>query len=593
MSTRWTIALVLLFAALAAAYWWTGQRAIESEQRAIEARRLFSGSSDAIATIGLERPGDPAVEAARTDDGWVLTQPHGYIEANHAAWNRLAEVLATLTNERPIVAQLDDPAAYGLDNPALRVFVGIEGSVAQIDFGKLDPTQSYRYARTAEEGLFLASAAAYEELNKSLFDLRDRRIFAVDESGFTRIEYHAAANEARPEPFKMVVERQPDGRWLITEPIQAVASQRKLDELSSELQLLRGRSYVDQPENLGDYGLAKPFAKLTAANAAGETRTLNLGWIDDSQENAGLFAQLDGEIPVFVVDASIIAHLPESVDAIREDRLFTREASQLTAFTYTDIDRTMRFEIGPDGGWHLVEPPVDDTDQLAVSAYIAVLKQLEAKSFPTPATQPEPRIALEFEFANDLPPSQIAIGGPVPGADPAEIYAWEDNGTLITLPAQAWHLLKGEPFKFRDRRLFKFDPQDALSVDLTMDGTHYRFEQQDGRWLVVEPAGYYFESQDDARAMVEAMQDVKAVAVVSPHGGNELHGLETPVVEARVWARDETGAPRVAGHLHVGLVATDAGRHRFARSEGREAVLLVDQEFVDDIRTALEGVAPR
>lgn len=593
MSTRWTVTLVLALAALTALYWWTGRHAVETERRAIQARQVFDSTPAGIRAIGLEKPGEEAIEARRTDSGWALTQPHTFIPANQSAWDRLAAALAALTNERTIESKLDDPDAYGLATPAMRVFVTIGESVTQIDFGRLEPTQAYRYARSADDGLFLAPASAYEELNKSLLDLRDRRIFRAGEAGFARIRYHAAANEARPEPVDIAFERQPDGTWRITEPIQAVASRKKVEELASEMQLLRGRSYVDQPENLADYGLAKPFARLTAETESGETRTLNLGWIDDSQENAGLFAQCDGEISVFVVDANIVTHLPESADDMREDRLFTREASQLTAFTYTDAERTMRFEIGPDGGWRMVEPPVDDTDQLAVSAYIAILKQLEARSFPNPAIEPQPRIALEFEFANDLPPSQIAIGGPVPGSDPAEVYAWEDNGTLITLPAQAWPLLKGEPFKFRNRSLFEFDRRDANAVQLTFDETQYRFENDNGHWKVIEPAGLYFESQDDARAILEALAGVKAVAVVSPHGGNEVHGLDTPIVEAALSARTADGAVVTAGHLVVGNLATDHGRHRFARSVGKEAIVLIDQSFVDDLRTALEGLAAR
>lgn len=593
MSSRSTVALVLVFAALAGLYWWTGRLAAETQRQVLEARRLFEAGEQEITAVGIERPGEGHLEAVRDESGWKITRPHAFIDANQTAWDRLAATVANLTNERPIESQLDDPTLYGLESPSLRVFAHHGQTLTQIDFGRLDPTQTYRYARSAGEGLFLAPAEAYEELNKSLLDLRDRRIFRAGDAGFSRIEYHAAANDARPEPVDIVFERQPDGGWLMTSPISAAASREKLDALASELQLLRGRRYIDQPENLADYGLAKPFATITGVTAAGESKTLNLGWIDDSQEDAGLFAQVDGEIPVFVVDASLVRLLPESVDGIREDRLFTREARQLTAFTYTDSERTMRFETGPAGGWQMTEPPVDDVDQLAVSAYISILKQLKAQSFPSPAIEPQPRIALNFEYANGLPPSEIAIGGPVPGSDPAEVYAWQDNGTLITLPAQAWPLIKGDPFKFRNRSLFEFDASDAEKVELTFEDSKYQFELDEGRWRVSEPAGYYFESQDDARALLEAMTNVKAVAVVSPHGGNEIHGLETPAVEARVWARDDAGSVASAGHVYVGNLATEQGRHRFARSAGREAIVLVDQSFVDDLRSALQGVVPR
>lgn len=593
MSTRWTIALVLVFAGLTAGYWWTGRLADETERRTIEARRVFTAEAAQVETLGIERAGEPLVEATRAESGWDIALPHPYIAANQSAWDRLAQTIVGLTNERPIESQLDDASVYGMDSPSLRVFVNLDGALTQVDFGRLDPTQSFRYARTADEGLFLAPVAIYEELNKSLLDLRDRRIFVPGEEGFGRIAYHAAPTETRPEAIDMTFQRQPDGQWMMTHPIQAAASSRKLNDLAAELALLRGRSYVDAPENLSDYGLANPFASVSAGTPGGELQTLHLGWIDDSQEDAGLFVQLEGHIPVVVVDASIVTHLPDSVEDMREDRLFTREASQLTGFTYRDDQWTMRFEIGPDGGWRMTEPAVDDTDQLAVSAYIAILKQIEAQSFPEPAVLPERRITLDFEFAGGLPSTQIALGGPVPGTDPAEIYAWQDNGTLVTLPARAWPLLRGEPFKFRDRSLFEFDVRDAEAVELTVDGTPYRFEVEAGRWRVVEPAGYYFESQDDARAILEAMSGVKAVAVVSPHGGNEIHGLDTPAVEAQVWVRGPDGTARSAGHLHVGNLATEQGRHRFARSAGKASILLIDQAFVDDLRAALEGVVLR
>ena len=605
MSTRATVLLAVVFAALAAAYIATESLQQRAAREAELAKRVFDFAPEEIVSLSVQRVNDKPSEAIRAPDGaWEIVQPAETIPPNQVVWNRVAAAAASLSNERTIADDADeaDLAAYELNDPFLSVIVGTrDGDVQQVDVGMMAATQDNRYARVGDR-IVLIPQPAVAELDRPLLDLRERHIILPDENGITRLEYvrvytgGSEESEDGPkigdESVRIAFERNSDGAWRMTSPVDAPANQERVQALANDLQFMVGRQYIDVPQNLGDYGLNPPGAKITLhGDRSGEPRTLMLGWVVSGEEDGGLYAKLENNPSVFVVDGHILSLLPETPDAFRETRLFTGEASDLKAIELDAGDTSWRLVNDDVTGWTLAEPAFDDIDQDAVNDFIRFLKALHGTSFPAASEAqglepPAARLTLTYEYGQTR---EIRVGEALPESNTGIVYATQDFGDVTTLPVQMATALREGAFRFRDKRLLPFDAADATRVSLQIDGVEFVFDKADGAWTITAPPGARLDSRSDVDALVRTLAQARATDIAEPAPAHEVQGVDSPVLTATVEVAGEDGA-QTFGPLRIGALKAAKARERFAVVDGRSEVLFVDQAVVDDVREALRGV---
>lgn len=612
MTARATVVLGVLFAALTGLYFYTGSRERTIERRAAEAKRIFDFTADDVTTLSITQQGGVPVEALRDQSGhWRIAAPHDFIPPYEPVWNQIAEVVAGMMNERTIDEDVNDPSAYALDDPRLSVIVGTkEGALTEIAFGALDPTERHRYTRIGDGGVFLCAADTFARLDRSLINLRDRRMFTHLDEGVTRIDYERLATRVNDETAiddAEVASRttaidesyaiNDEGEWRLVEPVDARARQDVLVPLARILQSLGGREFIDEPDALANYGLDPPFARLTAYAPDGTKQTVLLGWIADDPKNAGMFVKRTNNPSVIVVDAKLLTLLPSEPEAYREKRLFTREATHLKTLRYSDSQHSLTLENTADKGWRLVEPPAGDTDQVAASMYVALLKRVEGASFPEVDDPPgfdPPRIALDFTYDDGSGSSRIEVGAPVPGSDPMRFYARQDFGTLTTISFDAFRVLQTTPFDFRVKTLFPFKRESVEEIDLTFEGKHYHLRFVEGRWLVSDPPNYRLETQSDIRTLLDTFTQTKATGLADPPPAPEVQGMDDPILAVSFTFADTAAEPSGDrfGPVRIGNRKAASSRDRFVTVAGNPDVYFVDQGVIDDVRQALAGVVP-
>ena len=146
----------------------------------------------------------PVVGGQRAESGWAISKPNPTIEANQVVWDRAAKAVAMLDNARTIEPAAD-AAAYGLDKPVLTFTASRqEGAPLRSSSARLEPTQAYRYARLDGELVFLVDIEQFNELDRSLDLLRDRRLLKVGDRALPKFEFsrfRAPKNAARPIPL--------------------------------------------------------------------------------------------------------------------------------------------------------------------------------------------------------------------------------------------------------------------------------------------------------------------------------------------------------------------------------------------------------
>lgn len=606
MSKKGTLILLGVLVGLCAAYFAMVQLEKHGEAQKIQSRKLFAFQPEGVKSIEIARLGEPAVAAERTASGqWAITKPDPSIEPNQIVWDRAAKTIATLDNARTIETG-GDLAAYGLDKPVLTLTATrTDGAPLRFEFGAVDPTQAYRYARLDGQLVFLVSAEQFHEMDRSLDLLRDRRLFKVGEEGISRLEFsrfRAAKNlsgdpNQQPAPDESVivaVEKQPDGHWRLVSPEQAPANGEMVEKIIKEVQYSMIVGFIEQPESLDDYGLKPPKARLTIYTAAGvEPQTVLMGDRGDNESAKGcVYAKWASKPTVFLMDPNVEGVLPQSPNALREGRLFTRDASKLKSIRYKTPDAEFSLENDPEKGWRLVQPPGEDTDQVAVSNFIVFLKQLSGGNFPgaTPALAgfDNPRVAIHCEF-NGEQPSDILVGAPVP--DVGQFYARQDNGVTTVLTELEVNALMRTPLDFQKKTLMEFNKLEAKTVELKLDGLEYVFEKFRGRWVITKPEGHVFGSSKEMDPLIEVLSQLRADKKLADDPGQVPGtGLDAPAVVISVSAGAEGHEPAKLGPVIVGAPTPEDSQYRFATSAQRPGVFLIRQALVDEIRDTVKAI---
>ncbi len=627
MSARATVILLAVFALLCAGYWFMLRGEDRVERVRVEAKRVFSFEPKDVRSAEVRRIDEKPAAAGRRNDGlWAFTKPSAQIEANQVVWDRLAVALAGLSCERVIEQASDDKAKYGLDTPVLTLAADTAKGAVQLDFGAVEPTQTYRYARLIEApeaalpagSVFLISAKEFNELDRPLKFLRNPYAFNIGETGITRVEFarywtpeqaesvkgtikKAADRAVGEESVVCAIEKNESGIWRMTEPYEAAANQQKIEEFVKELQYATGNAHIDEPEHIADYGLDPPAARITVFSGPDVKQTLLVGMSQPPQgenQGGGLFVKRDDLPSVFIIDPQVLTLLPRTPDGFREARLLTREAVNLTRMHYVCGDTDIVLENDPEKGWRLTQPPVDDTDQLAVSNFIGMLKQIEGRGFPEPdpAAFENPAVLIELtskDSAAEGAAASIKIGKEVPNVE--TYYAQQDNGSVTMVNKVDVMALRKSVFHFRAKKLMPLTAADACQVNITLDGKEYVFEKIRAKWAVRTPADSALPNSADMDLLLKSVQDLKAVAVVTDEAPADLTplGLAQPVAAVTVLTRTEVdGQPReqTFGPLLLGAPNPENSSHRHAMTKERPGIYLIDQAFMDELRETLGSV---
>lgn len=613
MRIRSTAILAAVLAVLCAGYWaWTRFEKEEARQIA-EAKRIVDFDTKSIVRIEVRRAGQEPVQAERDAAGaWVITKPDSDVSADTRRWESMAEAVAGMVNERTIGAG-GDLTAYGLAAPELVVVADTaDGRGIRVAFGSMEPIQVNRYARVDDGQVILISNETFKRLNRSLNDLRDRRVFHFAPDEILRIEFARIWNgrgeapagapiELGAELGRAAVERESAAApWRVVEPVDAPADQERIALMLEMFPNAMGKSYIDSPESLADYGLEPPWARLTLV--AGEGRapeTLLLGSADlEGAYDNGVFVKKDGESPVFTIEPQLMNALPLTRTHFRDARLITRPLKGLNGLHYVAQGVEFVLQKFPEQGWQMTMPPAEQTDQVAVSTLIGNLVQLSVLDFPAggPAEfgLEEPVVVITLGFDQEAPVELRFAPGP--GGSKA-CFATQDTGAVSMLPAEALEMLARSPADFQTFELLRFNRAEAVEMKISYEGTNYTLENRGGVWQVVSPEQVALQNQDDARTILNALSPLTAEQAIPLEAGALLapFGLDVPVFSGTVTtlAKEAPDQPIVHGPVFIGGPVDGQPQRRYAMVGGRSGVYVIKQAIFDQIREGMRGIQPK
>jgi uncharacterized protein DUF4340 len=144
----------------------------------------------AITSLELKKKDAEPIQLTKADSGeWRITQPKP-LRADQNTVSSMLSTVSSLNSERLVEDKASNLKTYGLEQPALEVDIGEKGNKSQkLVIGDDTPASGGVYAMLADEPrVFTMSSYNKTSLDKSLNDLRDKRLLTVNADKISRVE---------------------------------------------------------------------------------------------------------------------------------------------------------------------------------------------------------------------------------------------------------------------------------------------------------------------------------------------------------------------------------------------------------------------
>jgi hypothetical protein len=336
------------------------------------AEKVLPVESDRIRAFTLTPRDGEAFTCARDGKSWVISEP-SKLAADQTAVTSWLGSLTSATVDDVVDAHPSNLKDYGLDPPATLIEVSTETKPADftLRLGDQTPTSSGVYAQIAGNPR-VVSLPSYDKssLEKTLFDLRDKRVVTLDIDQISRIE-------AQSKDKRWTLEKNPDGVWDLALPPPVRADRSSVDGIVSQLRNLTMQAVVSEDKKeAGKYGLDSPILRLTM-KALQDTQTLTLGKKDGERYDA-MNSALD---PIFTVEGSFLNQFQKDPADLRDKSLFSFLAFDVKRLELDTPKGHWAFE-QQNNKWKETEPKAKEIPNDKMETLINGVHALRAESFP-------------------------------------------------------------------------------------------------------------------------------------------------------------------------------------------------------------------
>jgi uncharacterized protein DUF4340 len=339
----------------------------------------------AITKLALKKKDADPIVLTKNDSGvWLIVQPKT-LNADQSSVSAALSTLATLTSERVIEDMASDLKQYGLDPPAVEVDITAKDDNARkLLVGDETPTGSAVYAMVAgDPRVFTMASSEKSSIEKSLNDLRDKRLLTVDTDKISHLDLVRKG--------EMIEFGRDKNEWQILKPKRLRADNYQVAELARKLADARmdlSGSGTDPKEASSAFARATPIATAKVSDLSG-TQELQVRKSKDTYY--GKSSAVEG---AYKIDADLGQALAKGLDDFRNKKLFDFGFNDLNKIEMQSGTKTFSLERGRGAGadwWSNAKK----MDAESVQSYISHVRDLTATNF------------VDFGFVN--PTTEVTV----------------------------------------------------------------------------------------------------------------------------------------------------------------------------------------
>ena len=282
----------------------------ETEKAAKDLFRFEPGDLEDITlvkgskTIRIQKKGDGDKNSWEIVDP-IQTPAEGYVV------DGLLNRLANLKYERIMAENADDMAQFGLEPPGFTLTFKTKNESGKITFGTETPIEYGTYTRVGEEKkVYLVESPEIKALDKSLFDLRAKKLFTQNVDDVKKLIIDR-------EQGRWTLVKEKEEEWVLEDDPDYKIDQEKASTLFVDFLMARAASFeTESAQDLKPFGLLMPRARITLSGGD-RSETILLGGPSEKKKDR-IFAKMEGKPQVVTVNKSLLDDLPKEREAIKE-----------------------------------------------------------------------------------------------------------------------------------------------------------------------------------------------------------------------------------------------------------------------------------
>jgi ribosomal protein L12E/L44/L45/RPP1/RPP2 len=316
MKPKGLLIAVVLLAVIAGAIWWSNkkQAATPAKSATDTSSKLLTIPADQFQEIRIKKLTGEVQDLKLVDGKWRIVEPKT-LAADQDTVTSMVSSLSALTADKTIEESATDLKPYGLDVPTLDITITKkDGKTAGVIVGDATPTNSGNYAKAPDSSrVYTIASFVKTGLDKSVNDLRDKRLLTFDSDKITRVELAAKGGSVE-------FGKNAQSEWQILKPRPLRADATQVDSLVSKLKDAKMDPLVsddDAKKAAASYASGTKIAAATVSDSSGDQ---SLEVHKDTDKN--YYAKSSVVEGIFKVPADIGDALDKGLDDFRNKKLF-------------------------------------------------------------------------------------------------------------------------------------------------------------------------------------------------------------------------------------------------------------------------------
>jgi hypothetical protein len=317
MRFRGLLIAVVLLAALGGLVWWSNktQKAEADKPSADTAPKLLTIPEDQFSRIEIKKTGGESTVLARDQAGkWQIAAPQK-LAADQDAMSSMVSTLSSLASDRLVEEKAADLKSFGLEQPGLLVAVTKkDGKTQELIFGDETPTGSGYFAKVqGDPRVFTVASYTKSSVDKTVKDLRDKRLLTFDSDKLLRVELAAKGQSVE-------FGKNAQNEWQVVRPGPYRADTLQVDELIRRLRDAKMDTSISDEEArkaASAFAAGAPVATVKVTDGSG-TQQLQVRRDSDKHYHARS-SVVEG---IYRIPSDVGDGLDKGLDDFRNKKLF-------------------------------------------------------------------------------------------------------------------------------------------------------------------------------------------------------------------------------------------------------------------------------
>ncbi|RKU16050.1 hypothetical protein C6500_17910 [Candidatus Poribacteria bacterium] len=266
----------------------------------------------------------------------------------------------------------------GLDSPRIQIKLTDGNNTYALDIGSEvlseNRTQRSVYVKSVhQQAIYTVSDDIYTLLNKSVFDLRDKRVIDFQRTDTIRVEI-------KQDQETTVCTKNYDNTWELQTPTGKMKADAKaVDDLLFGVDSLEAVAFVEGPvRNLASYGLAPPSIEVVFTQRGDEKPAVLL--IGDYIKDGTVYVKAEQSDQVTRVKRTLIDKIGLGAAWLRDKQVLNFHIDDAVRLTLLHTEESLTCQrLGTN--WRLTAPVKEEANNAEVNAIIYELDDLMAAAY--------------------------------------------------------------------------------------------------------------------------------------------------------------------------------------------------------------------